>query len=316
MLKFVFRAKLIFLMVLLFNQCSKIEKTTTLKNPYFGQKFPGITPEVFAPDIITPIREVQNCLTISPDGKEIYWGLWNEEKRINKILFSINQEGEWTEPKYLFTSIDNNYNDDAPFLSPDGQCLYFISRRPAFESDTSNHERIWFSEKQNQKWSNPILLSETVNDLNTHMQFSLCENKTIYLISRNYDKARKVEIYYSKYLDGKYQKPVKLPPQVNSEYNELTPFISKDEQYLIFSRAGMPDGYGGADLFISFKKPDGTWTEAVNLGETINSSSWETCPIISPDGNYLFFTSNRSGKHEIFWVDAKIIKNFELQLVK
>ncbi len=44
-----------------------------LKEPYLGQKPPGMTPEVFAPGIIATDGEAQNCLTISPDGQEIYW---------------------------------------------------------------------------------------------------------------------------------------------------------------------------------------------------------------------------------------------------
>jgi hypothetical protein len=47
------------------------------------------------------------------------------------------------------------------------------------------------------------------------------------------------------------------------------------------------------DLHVSFWREDGSWTEPLNLGEGVNSSSAEVRPYVSPDGRYLFFTSNR-----------------------
>ncbi len=58
----------------------------TLTGLYLGQTPPGMSPVVFAPNIITPIHEVQNCLTISPHGKEIYWGIWYPEKNFISFL--------------------------------------------------------------------------------------------------------------------------------------------------------------------------------------------------------------------------------------
>jgi hypothetical protein len=287
----------------------------TLIGLYLGQTPPGMTPEVFAPDIITPTHEVQNCLTISPDGKEIYWGIWYPEKNINKILFSKFVDRNWTKPQFVLTSDENNFSDDAPFLSPDGKKLYFISRRPSYKNDTSSLETVWVAERINMEWSEPKLLPQVINTMKTHMQFSVAGNHNIYFKSRK-NQGRNNDIFYSEYLNGNYQAPIKLGNNINSDYQEITPFISKDEKYLIFTRHGIPDGYGGSDLFISFKKADGSWTKSVNLGKSINSPSWENCPIISPDGKYLFFISNRSGRYKIYWVDAKIIKEFKTEALK
>ena len=76
---------------------------------------------------------------------------------------------------------------------------------------------------------------------------------------------------------------------------------------MIVSSSGRPDSLGSADLYISFKKEDGSWTNLKNMGSTINSRELDYCPMLSPDGKYLFFTSKRSGSGDIYWVDAKII---------
>jgi hypothetical protein len=82
------------------------------------------------------------------------------------------------------------------------------------------------------------------------------------------------------------------------------PFIAPDESYLIFDVA--VSGYI-RDLFICMRKPDGTWTKAINLGSPVNTyEGSEMCPFVSRDGKYFFFC--RGGTE--FWVDASFIERF------
>ena len=76
---------------------------------------------------------------------------------------------------------------------------------------------------------------------------------------------------------------------------------------MIFS-SDKPGGYGRSDLYISHKKTDGSWSEPMNMGETVNSEFSEYGATITPDGKYLFFTSNRNGSEDIFWISTKIIE--------
>jgi hypothetical protein len=75
-------------------------------------------------------------------------------------------------------------------------------------------------------------------------------------------------------------------------------------------------GFGGHDLYISFRKQDNAMTEPVNLGKEINSSSNDWIPFVTSDGKYFFFTSNRAGNEDIYWVDATIIENLRSQEMK
>jgi Tol biopolymer transport system component len=79
---------------------------------------------------------------------------------------------------------------------------------------------------------------------------------------------------------------------------------------MIVNSSGRPDDLGNSDLYISFKKEDGSWTKLKNMGNKINSPETDYCPMLSPDGKYFFFTSKRSGNGDIYWVDAKIIDDF------
>ncbi len=74
---------------------------------------------------------------------------------------------------------------------------------------------------------------------------------------------------------------------------------------------GRPDELGNGDLYISFRKQDGGWSKAENMGSIINSKEMELFASVSPDGKYLFFTSDREGSNNVYWIDAKVIDDFK-----
>ncbi len=80
-----------------------------------------------------------------------------------------------------------------------------------------------------------------------------------------------------------------------SNYNEGSPCISKDEKTIFFSRCDSPDGFGNCDLYVSRRKPDGTWTKGTNLGINVNSVAWDSQPALSHTEDTLFFASDRMG---------------------
>lgn len=84
--------------------------------------------------------------------------------------------------------------------------------------------------------------------------------------------------------------------------------ISPNEDYILFNsqRAG---GIGGADIYISFKNGKGDWLPAVNMGKIVNSSLYDLCPALSPNGKYLFFTRYNDAQNSgnIYWVSSAII---------
>ena len=83
-------------------------------------------------------------------------------------------------------------------------------------------------------------------------------------------------------------------------------FIAPDESYMIYCSI-RKDGLGKGDLYISFKDNKGDWSEAVNMGNSINTENHELCPFVSADGKYLFYTSNG----DIYWVSTKILNGYK-----
>lgn len=79
---------------------------------------------------------------------------------------------------------------------------------------------------------------------------------------------------------------------LNTPFDELSPSLSRNGQYLYFG-SNRPGGFGGHDLWVARAQGD-TWVEPVNLGQLINSEFDEIDPAISSSGNHLYFSSNRS----------------------
>ncbi len=267
-----------------------------LQGKYLGQKPPGLTPEVFAPGIISTDGNEFAC-TFSPDGKEFYYtangGINNLPT--NTILVTRQIPNKWTAPEVA--GFSGKHFDFEPHISPDGNRLYFGSRRPFDEKEESMGMHQWIMEKAESGWSDPISLPSPFID-NHVMYVSTTMDGTIYFTGGD-------GIYYSRREKGIYQLPEKLPEQINIPINPAHPFIAPDERYLIFD--AMPHGpEEGARLFISFRKEDGTWRKAINLSEVWESGDPEMAASVSPDGKYLFFA--REGN--IYWVDAGVMENF------
>ena len=141
-----------------------------------------------------------------------------------------------------------------------------------------------------------------------HWQFSVAADGSIYFASDDPGGLGSGDLYVSRFADGRYLAPVNVGAPVNSEYEERGPFIAPDQSYLLFMRARAPGNLGMIDLYVSFRNADGSWSAPRNLGPRVNSEGNEICPIVSPDGRYLFFNSSRSGNDDDYWVDAGLIQ--------
>ena len=99
------------------------------------------------------------------------------------------------------------------------------------------------------------------------------------------------DIYKSIYTPAGWSEQENLGDSINTDFWESSPAISPDKRALYFS-SNRPGGYGGKDLYVSYLKPNGRWTEAVNMGPTINTAGDELAPFIHADNQTLYFTSD------------------------
>jgi ankyrin repeat protein len=274
-----------------------------LQGDYLGQKPPTDKPLVFAPGIISSIWGLHSTAVFTPDGNEVYWAPMmsfpGETYSRGGLLMMKRVNGRWTAPKWASFSGPNGL-DDVPFFSEDGQTMYFLSRRPLPGESQTGSEKIWYADRIAGGWSEPKPLDPNVNSGDKHWEFSVDREGNVYFAGQGADTRGLGDIYMSRRVDGKYEKPVNVGEPINSSGQETTPFVAPDGSYLLFSRQ--------YDLWVSFRGEGGAWDEPVKLGPDVNSPSIELCPIVTADGKYLFFLSQRGGESHAYWVRADVIE--------
>lgn len=88
--------------------------------------------------------------------------------------------------------------------------------------------------------------------------------------------------------DGVRQAPEFMGPEINTGKWTAHPFIAPDESYLIWD-SEREGGFGGSDLYISFRQENGSWGSAINMGESVNTDKWDAYASVTPDGKYMLF---------------------------
>ena len=175
---------------------------------------------------------------------------------------------------------------------------------------------IWYCERAESGWAKPVHLGTKVNSYSSDTYPIFTQNGGLYFGSDREGGLGDKDLYYTRFVDDAYTKPVPLGDAINSEYGEGDTYVAFDESFMIINTWGRPDCYGSGDLYISFKLAGGSWSKAKNMGERINTEFLEFCPMMSPDGKYLFFTSNRRGNGDIYWVDARVIEELKQDKLK
>jgi hypothetical protein len=198
-------------------------------------------------------------------------------------------------------------------ITPDGKKMYFGSNRPV-NGKPQDNMKIWYVERAGNVWSEAKYLDSPINEGRRALYPTVSNKGTMFFQAIREDTQGARDIYYSELVDGKYADPVRMSDSINSIYAEGDVLIAPDESYIIVNCSGRPDTNGRSDLYISYKKEDGTWAKLKNMGDKINSSGTDYCPMLSPDGKYFFYTRTDTGNGDIYWVDAKIIEELISQL--
>ena len=281
---------------------------------YFGQPVPGLTPERFAPGVVsTDAIELNGVFT--PDLAEFFFA--RLIGGIQTIHHSVLVDGTWSAPRplMLFPGQSQAVADDMT-VSPNGRELYFLGNHPHAHDAGVRSPDIWRSQRINGAWSTAEVLPSPISTEANEVYPVIVGDGSLYFTSNRPGGLGGNSLYRAQRLaDGSFAKPALVAPPVNGEFGIGDVYVSPDEGYMVLS-SSRPPSIGGSDLFVSFRRPNGGWTEPAHLGNTINTEQTDYCPMATPDGRFLFF-SRRQGASwseatagDVYWVDAKILEQF------
>jgi Tol biopolymer transport system component len=271
-----------------------------LQGPYLGQKQPGETPEIFAPGVISTVSHEFSCC-FSPDGKEFYFTRNDPTLNQKVIMVTRLHEGVWTEPAVV-PFVENQFSFE-PMVTPDNKRLYFCSGKP-IPGQPGPPMNMLYVERDGDGWGAAQNPGPPFNPAQT-MFISVTAAGTMYATDISEGPGKEC-IGVVRKVDGQYQKLERLGPPINAGSQNMYPFVAPDESYLIFT-SKKPSEKNSSVLSVSFKKPDGGWSEPQAIGVGMQAA----LPFVSHDGKYLFFTGGEQGASDIYWVSAKIFEKLK-----
>lgn len=190
-------------------------------------------------------------------------------------------------------TLNSEYPDYCPAVTADQSQMYFTSRRPGTTGgkkgfDEYYFEDIYYSEYSSGRFSAPKNM-EKVNTDDYEATASVSIDGKQLFIYRSNDKDPG-DIYHSELEGGEWSEPVKMDKPINSKNYETHASLSPDGKTIYFT-SDRKGGEGGLDIYSAELSDNGEWTNAKNLGPSINTEYDEEGPFVSPDGNTLYFSS-------------------------
>ena len=215
-------------------------------------------------------------------------------KRNADIYSTYLENGRWTTPQPLPSSINTKGYDELNGFSSDGQVLYFLTStqgRYTIVTDTfSGEDGIVYQGVFN----GPYDPHGEGTDL-TFFNDSICLFAAD--VAGGYGG---YDLYISIFSNGNWSQPQNLGPAINTFYNERFPFLTRNGETLFFASDNL-GSMGGFDVFsVKFDNQLLSWSMPENLGFPVNSSLDDTHIVLSPDGMSAFLSSNRKDSHGDF----------------
>lgn len=224
------------------------------------------------------------------------------------ICYSTLFNDKWMRP--TVADFSGRYMDIEPVFHPDGR-LFFCSNRPTGKNDQDLDFNIWFVRPTDLGWSEPEVLDTLINSPGNEYYPSFTRNGDLYFTATRKGGKGAEDLWCARFNEEQYLEPENLGDSINTSNYEYNSFVDPDGQFLLFTSHGWGEGFGGGDLFVSFKDKDGSWQTPRNLGPKVNTAGLEYCPSLSADGRYLFFSrKNVPAPEGEQWYYFEMMSNF------
>lgn len=220
-----------------------------------------------------------------------------QRMRFEQLLNNLEFAAEYTrnpvcfQPKLLPYPLNQFASQYFPVLTADQKTLYFTARRRGKQAS----EGIYVSHQDAQGgWSPPLPFRGVRHpERNEGTCTVSADGKTsVFTVCACAENRGVCDLYITRFVEGAWSTPQNMGPQVNSSAWDSQPSLSPDGRtlYFVSERQG---NYGQKDIWQTTMQPDGRWSRPTNLGPRINSSGREVSPFMHPNGQTLFFASDR-----------------------
>ena len=204
----------------------------------------------------------------------------------------------------LGSVINSEYSDHSPIITCDGQTLYFTSKRPNILNSEEDEKIYVAHKKDNGEWSSPEMLPAPINTKGKNESVVSVSSDGNQLYFFRSGSALQGGLFVSEKTDnGAWGKPKQLNSDINTKYRESHVAIAPDGNSMYFT-SDRPGGFGGLDIYVIKKLPNGKWSEPQLLPAEVNTPKDEEYPFVHPNGSTLYFNSKgheNSGGYDVFF---------------
>jgi outer membrane protein OmpA-like peptidoglycan-associated protein len=239
------------------------------------------------------------------------------EYYLKRALFILDARATPTpfNPQPLGEGVNTAANEYFPVLTADGETLIF-TRQDTIRMPPMNwlvNDENFYSAKRNpesESWETARPLEGVNTDQNEGAQsISPDGSWLVFTACNRTDEGAQgsCDLYWSVQRQEGWSAPKPFSGTINGRDWDSQPCISADGKAIYFSsiRTG---GFGGADLWVTHRQPNGRWTPPQNLGPRVNTAGDENAPYLHPDGRTLYFSSNGHigmGGFDLFMTQAE-----------
>jgi len=218
---------------------------------------------------------------------------------INVLINLATGVNSTIDAEKLSTNVNSDYKEHSPIVAPDGKKLYFSRQfHPENVGGVDDAEDIWVSEldEETGEWLPAKNVGAPLNTPGPNFisSISMVDGKETLILGNRYGKKGRMYTGVSKSTreGDTFSDPVGM--DIDNEYN-YSPnadfFLAPGGEAMILS-AERDDTYGARDLYVCFKKENGSWSEPMNLGADINTTGEDESPFMAEDGKTLYFSSD------------------------
>ncbi|MGM0530673.1 MAG: PKD domain-containing protein [Bacteroidota bacterium] len=255
-------------------------------------------------DEYSPVFYRNGIVFCSNRPDDLFIKFLTKENKENFNIYFINPGDTitWEDAGIFDNNLVTRFNDGPVTFNPRKQIIYYSRNRNTETKmkDIANSENtlgLFSAKKQNGCWSDIRSFPYNSGDYHNTTPFYDTLNHRLYFASTMPGGYGGTDLYYSERKDSTWDEPVNLGPRINTEGNEMDPFISASGK-LFFSSDGH-EGLGGKDIFFT-EKHNGKWIKPIHLKPPINSKDDDFALITDHEFQSGYFSSNRKGSDDIY----------------
>jgi outer membrane protein OmpA-like peptidoglycan-associated protein len=249
-------------------------------------------------------KERECNISVSPDGKALYFMSTREFRNVNntykdynsELFCSIkNENGSWSKPKKAGKEINSDRNEDEPSLSADGTAMYFQSWSVSWRRDGGPYYQV---ELEDGEWKSKKGLGGGINQFfkaQSEANFgyatdgmSISPNGNLFIVACGSEYNGNMDLYFSIKENEVWSFPKIFP--VSTIGNERSAFIAADNKTVYFASNGY-GGFGGMDL-LKTTFENGKIGPIINIGQPFNTNQDDMGFAITKNGNAAFLIRN------------------------